>query len=161
MIKPETVLIRRPRATEAREISALALRSKGYWGYDQAFLDDCRAELTYSAEDCDSGDLFVAESDEGLIGMGAVRGSATVGELSALFVDPTGIGHGVGGALLRHAMELARSRGIQRLLLDADPHAEPFYAHHGARKIGEVASASIPGRRLPRMELQVPNSGTT
>ena len=144
MIRPAT-------GAEAGEISALALRSKAYWGYDEAFLEACRAELTYAAEDCASGDVFVAEADGVLAGFCVVRGSGDEGELEALFVDLPWIGTGAGGRLLRHALDVARARGIVRLVLDADPGAEPFYAHHGARRTGEVPSGSIPGRTLPRM----------
>ena len=35
---------------EAAALSGLALRSKGYWGYDAAFLDACRAELTLTPD---------------------------------------------------------------------------------------------------------------
>jgi len=41
-------------------------------------------------------------------------------------------------------------------MLDADPDAEPFYLHHGARRIGEVPSGSIPGRMLPRLAFGQP-----
>ncbi len=72
-------------------------------------------------------------------------------ELAALFVAPDLIGAGVGGRLLRHALAQAAASGIRQLTLDADPGAEPFYRHHGARRIGETPSGSIPGRVLPRM----------
>ena len=46
---------------EARLLSELALRSKGHWGYDQAFLDACRAELTLAPEDLERQRITVAE----------------------------------------------------------------------------------------------------
>ena len=150
--------IREARPLEAPTVSALALRSKGHWGYDDAFLEACRAELTFSEEDCASGDLFVAESDGVIAGFhflrvdGARRAEA---ELVALFVDPPWIGHGLGRLLLRHSLELAAARGVVEVHLEADPGAEPFYLHHGARRTGEVASGSIPGRVLPLLTFGV------
>ena len=38
-------VIRRARPEEAGALSDLAIRSKGHWGYDVAFLASCRAEL--------------------------------------------------------------------------------------------------------------------
>ncbi|UUT35550.1 GNAT family N-acetyltransferase [Microbacterium elymi] len=150
-----SVRIGAPRHGEAAEISALALRSKAHWGYDEAFLEACRDELTYTEDDCRSGDVIVARGDTELIGFAVVRGLGQEGELSALFVDPPRIGTGVGGALLMCAIELARGRGMTRLVIDADPGAEPFYRHAGARRIGRVPSGSIPGRFLPQLELRL------
>ncbi|GAB2611171.1 GNAT family N-acetyltransferase [Pseudactinotalea suaedae] len=142
-----------PRADQAAELTELALRSKGHWGYDAAFLAACRAELTYTAADCRSGDMAVAYVGEELAGLVRLTGAAPEGELQSLFVDPPWIGTGVGAALLGHALDEARRRGMSRVVLDADPGAEPFYARFGARRTGEVPSGSIPGRMLPRMEL--------
>ncbi|KRF13929.1 GCN5 family acetyltransferase [Nocardioides sp. Soil797] len=144
-----------PRAEAAADISALALRSKAHWGYDEVFLEACRDELTFTAADCTSGDLFVGMLDSSLVGFVAVRGDGPGGELSALFVDPPWIGRGVGSRLLEHALGLAHGRGLVRLVLDADPGAEAFYLHHGARRIGESPSGSIPGRLLPRLEFRL------
>lgn len=144
-----------PQTDDAAELSALALRSKGHWGYDDAFLEACRDELTCTPADCASGDLFVGVCDSTIVGFGMVRGAGGDGELEALFVDPPWIGRGVGSRLLAHALDVARARGIVRLRLDADPGAEQFYTRHGARRVGEVASGSIPGRLLPRLEFRV------
>jgi GNAT superfamily N-acetyltransferase len=135
-------------AADAAVLSALALRSKGHWGYSAAFLEACRAELTYDEPLCASGALRVAVSADEVVGFHHVAGS----ELEALFVDPPHIGTGVGGVLLRDALDLARARGVTRLRLAADPGAEAFYVHHGARRVGEVPSGSIPGRVLPELE---------
>ena len=140
---------------DAGRVSALALRSKGHWGYSAEFLEACRAELTYSEADCLSGDLYVAEQDAVLAGFYLLRGSGPDGELQALFVDPPWIGKGLGGVLIAHALDLARSRGITRVSVDSDPGAEPFYLHHGARRVGEVASGSIPGRVLPQLVFEI------
>lgn len=147
--------IRPAAAGDASAVSAIALRSKGHWGYSAEFLEACRAELTYSAADCASGDLYVAEAGSAVVGFFLLRGAAPDGELQAIFVDPPWIGHGLGGVLISHVLELARARGITRVSVDSDPGAEPFYVHHGARRIGEVASGSIPGRVLPQLVFEL------
>lgn len=147
--------IRVARPEEAEAISALALRSKGHWGYSAEFLDACREELTYSAHDCASGNIVVAEQDGRVVGFYALDGRPPHGELAALFVDPAAIGQGVGAHLLRHALRSAVSRGFESLTLDSDPGAEPFYSHHGAVRIGEVPSGSIPGRMLPQLRFDL------
>lgn len=139
---------------EHATISALALRSKGHWGYSPEFLEACRAELTYRATDCGTG-MWVADDGSGPLGFSRLAGEPPDGELAALFVDPAAIGTGCGRLLLEHTLHEAAARGFRRLELDADPGAESFYLHFGATRIGTSPSASIPGRVLPRLRFDL------
>jgi GNAT superfamily N-acetyltransferase len=149
------MIIRPARQDEAGAISALALRSKGHWGYDAAFLAACREDLTIDPAWCDGIRLIVAEDDGVLLGYARIDGGPPVAELAGLFVDPPAIGRGVGGVLLRHAVAIAAGLGIQTLEIDSDPYAEPFYRHAGAVRTGASPSTVDPSRLLPRLELAV------
>ncbi len=149
------MIVRAARPEEAAEISALALRSKGYWGYDGAFLEACRADLTIDPAWCDGVRLIVAADGGRLLGYARIAGEPPVGELAGLFVDPPAIGRGVGRLLLRHAVTLAAGLGIETLEIDSDPYAEPFYRHAGAVRVGESISTVDLTRRLPRLTLAV------
>lgn len=155
------LLIRRGRPDEHEDVSALALRSKGYWGYSAEFLEACRAELSYDALICGSDMMWVATEGTRMVGFSLIQGAPPVGELAALFVDPPAIGTGCGRRLLVHSLRFAQARGFTRLVLDADPEAEPFYLHFGARRIGSSPSGSIPGRKLPRVEFVLDASERT
>lgn len=74
---------------EAAAISALALRSKAHWGYDEAFLAACRDDLTIDPSWCDGVRLVVAEADGTLLGYCRVAGPPPVGELAACSSIPT------------------------------------------------------------------------
>jgi GNAT superfamily N-acetyltransferase len=152
---PGTPRLRAARRDEARLLSDLALRSKGYWGYDRAFLDACRAELTITPEEVESQWITVAERDGQVVGFYALAGKPPRGTLEDLFVAPDCIGTGVGRALWEHAIAVARKLEFERITLEADPGAEPFYLAMGARRIGSVPSGSIPGRFLPVLEVVV------
>ena len=147
------VVLRPARPEEAAAISELALRSKAHWGYDEAFLAACRDDLTIDPAWCDGVRLVVAETDGELLGYCRVAGLPPVGELAGLFVSPAGIGQGLGGRLLRHAVDLAHRLGMHTLTIDSDPDAEPFYRHSGAVRVGETPSTVRPDRLLPRLEL--------
>lgn len=142
-------------------LSAVALRSKGHWGYDAAFLEASRAELTLDANQ--AAQTVVAAVGAGRAGRWAgfhllVAGTepALAGAcLEMLFVDPPFIGQGVGRALLADAVATAAARGWRSLRIESDPGAEPFYLAHGARHIGAVASGSVAGRSLPLLELPI------
>ena len=150
-----TLHLRPGRKEEARLLSDLALRSKGHWGYDQAFLDACRAELTLTPEDVLARRVTVAEREGQVVGFYALAGTPPMGTLEDLFVEPDHIGTGVGRALWSHAMVTARTLGFERITLEADPGAEPFYLAMGARRCGSIPSGSIPGRLLPVLEIAV------
>lgn len=151
----EQLLIRPALPGEAAALSALAVRSKAHWGYDEAFLDACRDELATTADECDGIHVQVAERDGAPIGYYKLAGQPPVGELADLFIDPPAIGSGAGARLLRHAIELGRSLSLHILTIDADPNAEAFYRRAGAVRVGSVASGSIPDRELPRLELRL------
>ncbi|MFC7404679.1 GNAT family N-acetyltransferase [Georgenia alba] len=142
-------VLRPARSGEGPLLSALALRSKGHWGYSAAFLESVRLELTVHEDRLEG--VTVAEVDGQVAGFSRLTQDGERAELHALFVDPPWIGTGVGGALLTAALRQARARGVREVGLDADPGAEPFYARFGAVTVGTSPSGSIPGRTLPRM----------
>ncbi len=138
-------------------LSDLALRSKGHWGYDDEFLDACRAELTVTPEDLNRLTVRVAESDGGEVaGFYAIGGGNEIhSEVCFFFVDLAFIGRGVGRQLFDDLVRTAREHGIPALRIDSDPGAAPFYARMGAVRVGDAPSNSIPGRTLPRYELRL------
>ena len=67
----------------------MALRSKGYWGYDQEFLDACRAELTFRPEDVVTRRIareagytsLLIEADPNAVGFYEAMGADRIGEV--------------------------------------------------------------------------------
>ncbi|SBT52342.1 GNAT family N-acetyltransferase [Micromonospora auratinigra] len=142
------LLIRPARPDEAAELTELALRSKAHWGYDEAFLTRCRAELTLTPADVTARQVTVAERDGRVVGLAVLAGDPPELELDMLFVDPPAIGTGVGRVLFRHAAATARAAGARSLRIEADPGAVPFYRRVGAVPAGTSVSPST-GRELP------------
>jgi GNAT superfamily N-acetyltransferase len=154
--------IRAARPQDADELSELAIRSKAHWGYDAAFIEASREELTIPADQVVARRTYVAVSRDSdadpatlggqrqrILGFGTIEGEPPAGELGMLFVDPSVIGRGVGSALFAHLSSVAGEVGFHRLTIAADPNAEPFYLARGAVRIGGVPSGSVPGRTLP------------
>ncbi|WOF75918.1 GNAT family N-acetyltransferase [Parvibaculaceae bacterium PLY_AMNH_Bact1] len=142
---------------DANALTALALSSKAYWGYDDAFMKACVAELTITPERIANEDITVAEAGGEIAGMVALAqgDSDAVRELEDMFVDPPLIGSGLGARLMAHAEDIARAQGAAHIDVDADPHAQGFYEKCGYRLIGSSPSASISGRILPRLRLDL------
>lgn len=158
---PPHCRVRPAAAGEAPFLSDLASRSKAHWGYAPGFIEACRGELTYSAEQIlDPQHFFaVAEVAGELVGFYALEARPDAEfELGALFVEPKWIGCGLGRKLLDHARQIAAARGGRVLSIQADPNAVDFYSAAGAVVTGERESGSIPGRLLPTLSMNLSNS---
>lgn len=142
--------IRSAKSSEAKLLSALALRSKACWGYQPEFIEACRQELTYSSQDIEKNHFFVGELNGRIIGFVALEViSPTAVELEALFIDPPYINRGYGRELIDYAKSIAKKLGRKIAIIQGDPHAKNFYLKMGGKFIGELESTSISGRYLP------------
>lgn len=152
-----TNVIRFAKPQEALLLSELAMRSKGHWGYQDDFLENCKEELTYSSAQIESPTScfkLIELNGHDIAGFFALNflGSDSP-ELEALFIEPEFIGQGRGKQLLGEAMSIAKEHNAKSIKLQGDPFAEAFYLSNGAVKIGETKSNSIPGRFLPLLEI--------
>ena len=91
----------------------------------------------------------IAEDANGnAVGCGRLLPDGHIGRLAVL---RGWRGRGVGAALLAHLMDLARSRGHARAILEAQTRAMPFYVRHGFAAAGdEYLEAGIPHRTMTR-----------
>jgi GNAT superfamily N-acetyltransferase len=149
------VAIRNARPADLEALSALCLRSKAHWGYDAAFLQACRAELTLRPEHLQQTIVRIAEQDAAPLGMVQVAVSGETADLLKLFVEPRAMAQGVGRLLMEVAVSDAQRAGAVEMTIEADPAAAPFYQRMGARRVGEAPSGAIPGRRLPLFVLDI------
>ncbi|MFV0296888.1 MAG: GNAT family N-acetyltransferase [Hyphomicrobiaceae bacterium] len=153
-------IIRSPRLEELPRLSALGFRSKAFWGYDEAFMEACRAELSFQPGELTTTSLALMERDMALVAVAQVKLEGPEAELAKLFVEPAAIGSGAGWLMFDWAWRTARALGAHRLVIEADPHAAPFYRRMGARDTGVTRSHSISGRLLPRLVLALrPDTG--
>jgi GNAT superfamily N-acetyltransferase len=158
--EPRAILtIRRARPDEAAALSELAVRSKGHWGYDAAFLDACRDDLNLSPADIATSEVHLAAGSDGPVGFYSLDVAGRTALLDDLFVDPAAIGRGVGRRLWRHAVARARELGCAEVVIQSDPHAEGFYLAMGARRVGDLESTVTPGRMLPLLRYPLDASG--
>jgi predicted N-acetyltransferase YhbS len=99
----------------------------------------------------------VAESDGAIVGFGAVDRYSDGWELSHLWILPEYMRRGIGQRLVSELCEAARLAGAERLRIESDPQAEPFYLRQGAVRVGDTP-APMPGapqRTLPILELDL------
>jgi N-acetylglutamate synthase-like GNAT family acetyltransferase len=144
--------IRKARIEERDQINAMIMRSKAHWGYDEAFMDACREELSLSVERLLSDNLRVLAKENAVVGTVELVMDGQEAHLYKLFVDPDVIGSGAGRILYEWALARAKSLSATAILIDADPDASEFYEYMGAKIIGKTPSGSIPGRFLPLLK---------
>ncbi|GIE98131.1 GNAT family N-acetyltransferase [Paractinoplanes rishiriensis] len=150
--------LRPARPEEAGALSDLALRSKARWGYDEQFLNACRADLTIRPAEVSARRVVVAEAAGQLAGFYTLDGTPPEGELGNLWIEPAHMRRGLGRRLWQHAVATADGLGFTTIRIDADPNAEGFYREMGATTVGETPSTAIPGRMLPQMRFVLPGT---
>jgi GNAT superfamily N-acetyltransferase len=150
--------IREASPSEADQLTELALRSKGHWGYDAEFLEDARSDLTLTTQYISSCPVFVIEEQGSIRGFYSLSGEGEEVELMHIFVEPAAIGRGYGKLLFRHAVETARRLKYEQLVIGSDPQAVGFYEAMGARRVGEIASPIRAGRMLPLLHYSLLSS---
>ena len=72
---------------ELSDISDLCFRSKAIWGYDEEFMNACRAELSLEPRDLELTLIAVAENHGKLIGVAQVKVADDEADLLKLFVE--------------------------------------------------------------------------
>ncbi|MFO1313915.1 MAG: GNAT family N-acetyltransferase [Burkholderiales bacterium] len=104
--------------------------------------------LEWDEHDAVSAHALAVDREGVPIGCGRLLPDGHIGRLAVL---AQWRGHGVGAALLLHLIELARSRGHRRAILNAQEQAVPFYVRHGFAPSGApFMEAGIPHREMAR-----------
>jgi ribosomal protein S18 acetylase RimI-like enzyme len=147
----DEILVRPARSDEAEVLTGLTRRSKAYWGYPRAVLDQWADVLSVSTSEIRSGQVVVAERSGAVAGYYRITGRPPDGQLADLFLEPEAIGTGLGRTLWEHALASARRAGFDTVTLESDPHAEGFYLRMGAERVGDRRVA--PGRVLPVLRI--------
>lgn len=147
--------IRRARPGEAAALTALALRSKAHWSYDDAFMAVMRQVLKITEQQIRAHHVLVHETGGVVDGVGALARFDDEWEVDHLWVEPAAIGRGIGRRLLDALLAKAARLGAERVLVESDPHAESFYARRGGVRVGQRPSGVIAGRSLPVLAIRL------
>lgn len=147
--------VARAKTEDAKDITALTIRSKDYWGYGDAQIEKWREELTITADYINANQVFKLINEDKLLGFYAYQATdATTVNLNFLFVEPHFIGQKYGKLLIEDFLNRIAKDGFRRATLDADPNAEKFYERFGFKVIGKLET-SIKDRFLPVMEYKI------
>jgi GNAT superfamily N-acetyltransferase len=98
------------------------------------------------------GRTRAAVADGAIVGFASWLGAGDAIEIEDLFVEPERMRQGIGRALVRDLIAIARGRGIGRVEVTANQHALPFYEKAGFVVCREDATRFGPA---PRMRLDL------
>jgi len=142
----------------AATLTRIALAGKRHWQYPERWIEIWTPVLTLTPEYVAANPTYVAVEAGSPAGFYALVLSpdGCRAQLDHLWLYPEWIGRGLGRALFEHAAATARVLGAAAVDIEAEPNAEAFYCHMGARRTGE-RSGRIEGqpRVLPLMELDL------
>lgn len=108
--------------------------------------------LEFTGESIPAGRTRVAVVDGGIVGFASTTAGEAEWELDDLFVDPDRMRRGVGLALVRDVIALARKGGVRRIMVTANPDAMAFYTRAGFVRDGDAETRFGPAPRL-RLDL--------
>lgn len=149
MSESEPFVLRAPEPGEIEALDALCFRSKAHWGYDEDYMELCRASLRVDPAALSDGRVQVALMDGVAIGVAQILLEGSKAELDLLFVEPEFIGSGAGRALFDWACNAALRRHAVTMAILSDPNAKAFYEHMGAVFEEDAPSDAVPGHMLP------------
>ncbi len=147
--------IAKAKLSDSKHLTALTIRSKAHWNYDEKQILEWIPDLTITKKYFEESEIFKLSQNNQLIGFYAYRiENKTDLKLDFLFVEPDCIGKGYGELLLSDLIRRSQVKKINRVLVESDPNSEGFYFNYGFRVIGKFES-SIKDRFLPIMELHL------
>lgn len=165
------VVVRLAEPAEHDEVARLTVTA---YTHDYELHDEYLASLGQVAERAAEHEVWVAQD----VTSGALVGTVTTprpgrhisplarsGELDfrLLGVDPAARGRGVGALLTLHVVELARRRGLSRVVMNSGPlmlGAHRLYARLGFERMPEREDRVVPGGTLLAFGLDVPQDPT-
>jgi hypothetical protein len=124
-------------AADAPLLTRLIRAGKAHWGYPPGWLAAWEGELTIAPEQIEAWHVRTATAQGELVGFFALAHHDGDWWLEHLWLVVGQIGRGFGGELFRRAVADATGLGAARVRIEADPNAEGFYLHMGARRDGE------------------------
>lgn len=147
--------VRAAQPGDAPDLSRIAVAAKRSWGYPESWIDAWSPVLTVDEAFVARHAVWVSlDAGAAPVGWAALVDDAGRAQLDHLWVLPAHQGRGHGRLLLDAVVQEATRRGHAVLHIEADPHAVPFYEHHGARSTGSVdAPVLCTPRRLPLLEI--------
>lgn len=148
----ESTAFRHAKDFDIPSINQVLKASKGYWGYDEVFMNAFMEQFGLNEKYLLDNTVFVMFKSDFIIGFFSfVLHEDRSLELDHFFIHPDFIRQGYGKQMWEIGCNVARDLGADEFTLWADPEAESFYVKMGCEKIGVRKSSFLPNRYPPVM----------
>jgi GNAT superfamily N-acetyltransferase len=149
------VQIVRAKPEDSAVLTEIAFAAKRHWSYPERWIQIWRDILTVTPELVAANPTFAAIDDDRVVGFSSLTTKPRP-DLTHLWVLPNALGRGFGRALFERVVEQARELKFSAFEIEADPNAEAFYQHMGAKRVGtRVTEIEGERRELPLLIYQV------
>ena len=150
--------------SDSKELTSISFEAKRHWNYPEYYYEVWKNELIITPDYINQNIVCKSQINNETIGFYSIIENADIfwsGEIliekgfwmEHLFIRPKYHKLGIGRLMAEHAIRISKQKGINRLLVFADPFASGFYEKIGAHFLYESKS-SIPGRFIPVYELR-------
>ena len=142
--------ISRAKPEDAAILTEIAFAAKRHWGYPERWIQSWKDILTIRPESISRHETYIAYFETQAVGFYALAKGKSRMSLEHLWVLPNAIGQGVGRALFSHAVQQAKTLGVEAIEIESDPNAEKFYLQMGARRVSsKITELEGQPRALP------------
>jgi ribosomal protein S18 acetylase RimI-like enzyme len=149
------MVIEKANSNDTIVLTELTKKSKAFWGYSDEQIEIWSEQLTISKAYIEEKEVYKLLIDGHITGYYSYFNEYDSKiRLDNLFILPDFIGKRLGKILMDDFLVRLAHTGAKKVILEAEPNAEGFYAKFGFVKIGEIET-SIKNRYLPVMELVI------
>lgn len=153
-----SIIIKNAETKDLSSINQLMRLSKGYWGYNEEFLNRFIQKLGVTEEYLQNNITKLFYLDGKFIGIYSfIEEKTNTLVLDNFFLHPDYIKQGLGQELWKASCNTARELDYDEFILFSDPNAENFYLKIGCFKIGETPSPMLPNRVNPILKFKLKN----
>ena len=131
-------------------LNKIAFAAKQHWGYPDDWMEKWKEALTLTEEHFAEQSIYKLQKADKIIGYCSIEERETEYEVMNLWILPAYIGKGYGKLLLNETLKKVIQKS-KPILVEADPHAEAFYASQGFISFSKRESYPK-GRFLPLMK---------
>lgn len=135
-------------------LTQITIAAKRHWNYPEKWIQIWLPLMTITPQYIADNEVWMKTVEGEPVAYYSLKQIGDELWLDNLWVLPGYMGKGIGKELFTHAQNRSRKRGAIVLKIEADPNAESFYYHMGARTVGgHHGEVDGQPRILPVMEL--------
>jgi len=154
ILPPEDMIYEQATATDCRDLSDLAIRSKRHWGYSKEAMELWNENLTLTEDYLNSHTVIKAMLEEDPVGFFSLEEIKPTTRIAHFWIDTPYLRKGYGSFLFRYMMKFLYDRNVEKATLVIDPNSQKFFEKKGAKVVNKIEH-KVKNKFLLIVEFQV------